>query len=443
MDKLDSLLLEFFERLGEQGVPLGESDYLTAIEAIESTVGLENPDSFKGLFRCLWPKSREDQKLNSLLLDVFERLRKQGVPLGVSDYLTAIEAIESRVGLENSDSFKGLFRLIWAKSREDQKLFDLAFAELVEPELQTLTKPDNSTILDRAIPPRKGSAKNLRARFISQLQTQKYREHPVDDLPKTEPLLEPQQQWEQLPAKDVKLFVPTTEPTEKPHSYQLTTRLPISRREMVGVWRHLRRPQRVGALEELDVEATIRNLCSSGWLLQPVLRPRRRNQAQLVVLVDQQGSMAPFASLIEATIESILRGGLLGKTNLYYFHDCPEKLLYQRPNLTHALLLETILNEKAKGNSILIIGDAGAARGYYDLQRVKETKLFLQTLSTYTYLYAWLNPMPKSRWVATTAEDIACMIPMFPLDREGLSDAVNILRGHPFPPGVGIDEQNP
>jgi len=48
--------------------------------------------------------------------------------------------------------------------------------------------------------------------------------------------------------------------------------------------------------------------------------------------------------------------------------------------------------------------------------------------------------MPKTRWKATTAEDIACMVPMFPLDREGLNDAVNILRGHPFPAGVGIDE---
>jgi hypothetical protein len=158
------------------------------------------------------------------------------------------------------------------------------------------------------------------------------------------------------------------------------------------------------------------------------------------VLVDQQGSMAPFAPLIEAAIESILRGGLLGKTNLYYFQDCPERFLYQRPSLTNTLALEAVLDEQAKGNSVLIISDAGAARGYYDRIRVAETKAVLKTLSAYTYLYAWLNPMPKTRWKATTAEDIACMVPMFPLDREGLNDAVNILRGHPFPPGVGIDE---
>jgi hypothetical protein len=32
------------------------------------------------------------------------------------------------------------------------------------------------------------------------------------------------------------------------------------------------------------------------------------------------------------------------------------------------------------------------------------------------------------------------MVPMFPLEQEGLNDTVNILRGHPFPAGVGIDE---
>ena len=202
---------------------------------------------------------------------------------------------------------------------------------------------------------------------------------------------------------------------------------------MAGVWRQMRRPQREGVPEELDVERTINSICRTGLFLRPVLQPRRRNQANLMVLVDQQGSMAPFAPLVEAAIESILRGGLLGKTSFYYFHDCPEEFVYQRPNLTNASSLEKVLQEKAKGNSILIISDAGAARGYYDKMRIAETKAFLQILSTYTYLYAWLNPMPQNRWLATTAEDIACMVPMFPLDREGLNDTVNILRGHPFP----------
>jgi len=368
-------------------------------------------------------------ELDSSLFQVFERLRKQGVPLGVSDYLEAIETIQAGVGLEDSASFKGLCRLLWTKSREDQELFDLAFAELVEPQLQIISIPEPT-------PPSK---------LPSTPSTTPPQPTPNQPEPQPQPEpeeeLEPEQVRVTLPSRSVgQSFELKTELTEKPHYYQLTPRLPISPRDMAGVWRQLRRPQRVGVPEELDVEGTINSICRSGLLLRPLLEPRRRNQARLVVLVDQQGSMAPFAPLLEAAIESILRGGLLGKTSLYYFHDCPEGLLYQRTSLTNALALEAVLDEQAKGNSVLIISDAGAARGYYDRIRVAQTKTFLKTLSAYTYLYAWLNPMPKTRWEATTAEDIACMVPMFPLDREGLNDAVNILRGHPFPTGINLDE---
>ncbi|MGK7876011.1 MAG: VWA domain-containing protein [Xenococcaceae cyanobacterium] len=351
-------------------------------------------------------------ELDSLLFQVFERLRRQGVPLGVSDYLEAIETIQAGIGLEDAASFKGLCRLLWAKSREDQELFDTAFAELVEPQIAAPTLPKT---------------------FSSTSDTQPQRESAQE--------LNLQQERMVLRSGSVSqsLFF-KTDLTEEPRHYQLIPRLPMSRRDMAGIWRQLRRPQRTGIPEELDVEGTINDICRTGFLLCPVLQPRRRNQARLVVLVDQQGSMAPFAPLIEAAIESILRGGLLGKTSLYYFHDCPEEYLYQRPSLTNALPLEAVLDEQAKGNWVLIISDAGAARGYYDRRRVADTKSFLQTLSTYTYLYTWLNPMPQNRWVATTAEDIADMIPMFPLDQEGLNDAVNILRGHPFPGGVDIDE---
>lgn len=361
-------------------------------------------------------------ELNSLLFQVFERLRRQGVPLGVSDYLEVIEAIQAGLGLETFSSLKGLCRLLWAKSREDQQLFDLAFAELVDPQMPALFPPESTTSEASTTLPESSAS-----------------------LPDTQPQLEPELELHQeaiaLPSKSTaQSLVLNSELTEEPHYYQLTPRLPMSQRDMAEAWRQLRRPQRAGVPEELDVEGTISNICSSGLLVRPVLRPRRRNQARLVVLVDQQGSMAPFAPLIEALIESILRGGLLGRTNLYYFHDCPEEFLYQRPSLTNTLLLETVLDEQAKGNSVLIISDAGAARGYYDRRRVVETKAFLKILRSYTYLYTWLNPMPESRWVATTAEDIAGMVPMFPLDREGLNDVVNILRGHPFPVEVGIDE---
>jgi len=151
------------------------------------------------------------------------------------------------------------------------------------------------------------------------------------------------------------------------------------------------------------------------------------------------GSMVPFDLLVETLVESILRGGLLGGVSLYYFHDCPQDFLFEHPSLTDPLSLEEVLASQAKGNSVLVVSDAGAARGDYYEQRLEDTRAFLKVLNTYSYLYAWLNPMSVPRWITTTAEDIATLVPMFHLDKDGLNDAVNILRGHPFPTGVNLD----
>ena len=208
---------------------------------------------------------------------------------------------------------------------------------------------------------------------------------------------------------------------------------------MAEPWRHLQQLQRTGPPEELDLEGTIDDICRTGIFLHPTLQPRRRNQARLVLVIDRLGSMAPFGPLVDTLVESILRSGLLGGASLYYFHDCPQGFLSENPSLTDALPLEEILASQAKGNSVLLVSDAGAARGDYDEQRVEDTRAFIGALSSYTYLYAWLNPMPVPRWATSTAEDIANLVPMYHLDRDGLNDAVNILRGHPFPPGVNLD----
>jgi uncharacterized protein with von Willebrand factor type A (vWA) domain len=146
------------------------------------------------------------------------------------------------------------------------------------------------------------------------------------------------------------------------------------------------------------------------------------------------------SALTKALIDSVLHSGLPNKPNIYYFHDCPEELLYEQPELVGACPFIDVLTEHIKNSAVLIISDAGAARGHYDGRRVADTKRFIKTLSAYTYLYSWVNPLPSSRWRTTTAEDIACIVPMYPLTREGLIDAFTILQGHPFPSKVGIYE---
>ena len=339
-------------------------------------------------------------------------------------------ALQPRKEFEKIEQFKLLGNLRWTQSPEEQDLFNQVFAEFVEPQLQLPAASTQSSTPETSNLPSEPP------------KSRHHRDTKMILAPSTEilPKLEKRKQRTIIQKRIEAHFelvraLPSPAKLDKletSHHYQLTPRLPMTVREMATIWRQLRRPQRVGRLEELDILETINNICRTGLLWRPVLRPCRRNQARLVVLIDQQGSMAPFSLLVEAICEGMIRGGLHGRVRFYYFHDCPEKYLYQHPQLTSATPTETVLSEQAQGSSVLIISDAGSAYGFHDKQRKQDTRTFLTLLSNYTYLYAWLNPVPEYRWRASTAEDIARVVPMFSLNREGLNDTVNILRGYPY-----------
>src|SRR2546421_12323247 len=72
---------------------------------------------------------------SGLLLPLFSKLRNADIPLGVDEYLVALKAIRAGWGLEDQDALRTTLRLLWAKSREDQDVFDREFSALVKPRL--------------------------------------------------------------------------------------------------------------------------------------------------------------------------------------------------------------------------------------------------------------------------------------------------------------------
>ncbi|MHC5854504.1 hypothetical protein [Nostoc sp.] len=204
---------------------------------------------------------------------------------------------------------------------------------------------------------------------------------------------------------------------------------PMTSRQMKQSWRYLRRFIREGPPIELDVEATVQQMSRQGMLLHPVLKPRRVNRNELLLLVDQDGSMAPFHSLSERLAETAIQGGRLGKAGIYYFHNCPSQHLYHDP---YHQVAESIREVLAKLHSeyagILIFSDAGAARGAFSRERLDLTAEFLDQLRQKLRHIAWLNPVPRDRWTGTAGE-IAKIVPMFEFNRQGLTQAIDVLRG--------------
>jgi uncharacterized protein len=216
-------------------------------------------------------------------------------------------------------------------------------------------------------------------------------------------------------------------------SFILSTEyFPVTERQMKQTWRYLRRPVREGTATELDVEATVNQIGRQGLLLEPVLLPRRVNRAEMLLLIDQDGSMMPFHALSRRLAETALRGGRLGSAGIYYFHNCPIDYLYRDSYHQEAALVNDIVtNVCSERMAVLIFSDAGAARGGLNEERYDLTKEFLHKLKQRVRYIAWLNPMPEKRWFGTTAGEIACLVPMFEFSRRGLQDAIGVLRGRP------------
>ncbi|MEM9149972.1 MAG: hypothetical protein AAGB19_05910 [Cyanobacteria bacterium P01_F01_bin.3] len=204
---------------------------------------------------------------------------------------------------------------------------------------------------------------------------------------------------------------------------------PMTSRQMKQSWRYLRRLVREGPPVELDLEATVHQISSEGMLLQPVLRARRINRNELLLLIDQEGSMVPFHGLSERLAKTAISGGRLAGTGIYYFHNCPDDYLYHDPYHQQVIPISSVLAElHSEYTGVLIFSDAGAARGALNQARLEMTIEFLSQLRQQLRYVAWLNPMPRDRWNSTAGE-IANHVPMFELSRQGLNQAIDVLRG--------------
>ena len=375
-------------------------------------------------------------EFETLLLPLFNRLRQKDIPVGISEYLLAIKMIQCRGAWQDIERLKRLLCLLWVKSLEDQYIFNQLFEELVRPELEKqLLEADKSPLPkideDSTFPPQETENLDINSNPISQVSSKVKKENKP----------QPNQPTNSIPLRDFSrksLSEITPIKLRFRKNYNLIPRLPITRREMTGIWRNLRSLQREGAPENLDVQGTINLFCKMGFFSGVVLQPSRKNQVKLVLLIDCEGSMSPFKLLIDTLQESIEKVGLLNQKNIFYFHNVPRGYLFTKPNLTKPLPIEEILSREIGNNSVVIVSDGGAARRTYDSERFHQTKEFIRQLSDKTYLYGWLNPVPEFQWRMTTAEDIATFIPMYSLNPQGLNDLVKILLGYPFPMGVNL-----
>jgi uncharacterized protein with von Willebrand factor type A (vWA) domain len=351
------------------------------------------------------------------LLNLFTRLREAGLPLGIDEYRLILTALQKGFGTSDRESLADLCRALWVKSKDEEHLFNYHFQ-------QVMSQPQNKPAENEPAKPVEPS------RSPSGVSTTSRSESP--NLPSSVPVSQELMEVEDeiRVAQAVQMATQRDEEIGQNRFLQTDEYFPVTRRQMKQSWRHLRRFVRTGLATELDVEATIERIGQQGILLEPVLVPSRINQTELVLLLDQKGSMVPFHALGDRLAETALRGGRLGRTDIYYFHNCPARYLYRDAGRRQAELVTDLLERlRSQNSTILVFSDAGAARGGFSEERLDLTERFLEQLKQHVRYVTWLNPVEKSRWSGTTAGEIAQFVPMFELSRRGLEGAIGVLRG--------------
>ena len=378
-----------------------------------------------------------DGGLPPFLLEIVRQLRRRRLQVGIGDCHALRCALAAGFGLSSTDELRELCVALWAKSPVEAEIVRAAFARVTVPDWKLQDKA--TQVVSKTA---SGSGHTDTGRPANE-QNQSDAEVP-----------------QAKPVRNLGSAPPATGVRDR--GLVLIPQYPLTAREVAQAWRRLRRPVRSGPPVELDVAATVDQRSRQGVATPPVVVPRRRNTARLLLLVDRHGSMTPFHGYVDHVVAAIRDAGRIDDMLPLYFHDLPggnadrsaldqvadpfrpdldpvlslvppmhAGRVYSDSDLTAPRSLTDVLAHLTVETSVLIISDAGAARRKFNIVRLLDSVAMLKAVMATDAAVTWLNPVPQELWRRSTAGQLARYIPMYPFTRQGLYQAVDVLRGRP------------
>jgi uncharacterized protein with von Willebrand factor type A (vWA) domain len=210
-------------------------------------------------------------------------------------------------------------------------------------------------------------------------------------------------------------------------------------RQIEVALRKLRAFAREGAEMELDLDRTIEETGKNAGELEIVLRPPRKSNVRVLLLMDVGGSMDPYAELVSRLFSAAKRASNIRTLKTYYFHNCVYGRLFETERFTDAVPLQEVLDTATPEWKLVVVGDAamhpsellGAGDWeYYATGERGDPKTglyWMSRLSDHFKKSAWLNPDPPNYWRGGTQEPLSKLFPMYQLTLDGLGDAVTWL----------------
>ncbi len=198
----------------------------------------------------------------------------------------------------------------------------------------------------------------------------------------------------------------------------------------------LRRLNRVGPQDELDIDETIDHTAKNVGEIELVWRRRRKNAVKLLLLMDIGGTMDPYIRTCSQLFTAAHTSTHFKDFKYYYFHNCIYKDVYKNMERLDRVSTDYLLKTLEPDYKTIIVGDAYMAPSelldrqgsiYYYEDNDTPGIEWLKRISGHFTHSVWLNPDYDFTQQPASVSLISKIFPMYSLTIEGLDKAVKKL----------------
>ena len=394
-----------------------------------------------------------------MLIPFFFKLRESGVPATITEYLTLMEALKAHVAGYQVEDFYFLARASLVKDERHFDRFDRVFAEHFDG-IESLFAAMQQLSADL---PEEWLRKQAE-RMLSDEEKQKIESlGGWDELMKTlKKRLEEQKKRHQGGSKmigtagtspfgaygynpegirigqDESRNRRAVKVWDRREYRNLDDTVELGTRNIKLALRRLRQFAREGALEELDLDDTIRSTARNGGMLDVKMVAERRNAVKVLLFLDVGGSMDDHVQQCEELFSAARAE--FKHLEYHYFHNFVYESVWKnnRRRRSESTPMVDIIRTYGRDHKVIFVGDATMSPyeilypgGSVEHWNEEPGAVWLQRMIDTWPNMVWLNPEPTVRWDNTPSIGITRELleeRMFPLTVEGIDKAMRELR---------------
>ncbi len=392
-----------------------------------------------------------------MFLPFFQTLRAAGIPVSLREYLTFLEGMAAGLETYEVEGFYYLARTAMVKDERHLDRFDRAFAatfkglEAITPEqvLEAIDLPAEwlEKLIERTLTAEEkaqiealGGFDKLMETLKKRLEEQKGRHQGGSKwvgTGGTSPFgaygYNPEGvrigQAASRQQRAVKVW-------DKRDFRNLDDTVELGTRNIKVALKRLRTWARTGAVEELDLQGTIRATAEHGYL-DVKTRPERHNAVKVLLFLDVGGSMDPHIRVVEELFSAARAE--FKHLEYYYFHNCLYEGLWRdnRRRWDRQIPTWEVLRTYGKDYKCIFVGDASMSPyeiahpgGANEHWNPESGQVWLTRARETWPANVWLNPLPERYWPHTQSVGMVRQIfgdAMFPLTLDGITRAIKTL----------------